>query len=70
MKKILYLFLLSPLFLYSQIENFSIVNNQILWQKVYESKLTKSEVIHLLKSSNKFSELSDNENTIYGATQI
>lgn len=69
MKKIFYLFLFAPLFVYSQIENFSILNNQIQWQKVYELKLTKSEVIHLLKSSNKFAELTDNEDTIYGVTQ-
>ena len=69
MKKIFYLFLFAPLFLFSQVENFSILNNQIQWQKVYESKLTKTDLLHFLKSSNKFSELSESENSIYGITQ-
>ncbi|MFL9834966.1 hypothetical protein [Chryseobacterium terrae] len=70
MKKITsLLFFLLFISSFAQISNFSIDNGQIHWQKIYESKLNKTDLLHFLKSSNKFSDLSESENSIYGITK-
>jgi hypothetical protein len=44
----------------SETDNFLIENGQVLWQKVYESDLTKEQLIEQIKSSGQFENISEN----------
>lgn len=67
MNKMLLLFSLIPFFAFSQENyNFLINNNQLEWQKIYESKMTKVEIENILKSNGMFKDLTIEENIIKG----
>jgi hypothetical protein len=44
----------------SETDNFAIENGQVIWQKVYETDLTKEELIGQIKSSGQFVNISEN----------
>jgi hypothetical protein len=67
MNKIFILFSLVSVLTFGQENyNFQIVNNQLEWQHVYETKMTKSEIEGLLKSNGIFKNLTIDENLITG----
>jgi len=47
-------------FTLSVTDNFEIENGQVLWQKVYETDLTKEQLIGQIKSSGQFVNISEN----------
>ena len=51
-------------FIPSETDNFEIENGLVLWQKVYETDLTKEELIKQIKSSGKFENISKNEESL------
>ncbi len=52
------IFLIS--FTLSETDNFEIEKGQVLWQKVYETDLTKEQLIGQVKSSGQFENISEN----------
>ncbi len=44
----------------SETDNFEIENGQVIWQKVYDTDLTKEQLIGQIKSSGKFKNISEN----------
>ena len=67
MKKILLfsLLIISQL-LFSQIENFTLSNNQVKWNKVYESSKTLQDVKNEIGGRNNLKIIEENENSIIG----
>ena len=66
MKSIL-LFLFSTVlisFNLSETNNFGIENGQVIWQKVYETNLTHSQIISQIKSSGDFKNISENDESL------
>lgn len=45
-------------------DNFQIENGLVLWQKVYETDLTKEQLIKQIKSSGQFENISENEESL------
>src|SRR5690606_2732900 len=67
MKRLILIFtFLSQLTFAQNNYNFSIQNNQIEWQKIYETNLTKNEVASILKTNGIFKNISFEENSITG----
>ena len=64
--KLIIAFILPILLVFNQSEtnNFKIDNGKLVWQKVYETELTKNELIGELKSSGNFKNIEENENGI------
>lgn len=64
--KPLLLFIFSTIlvgFNFSETDNFQIENGKVIWQKVYETDLTKKQLIEQIKSSGQFENISqDGEN--------
>jgi hypothetical protein len=63
---IVFFLFLSPLHIFSQTENenFRIDENQVVWQKTYETKLSKEALIDKIKTSGKFKNISLSENKL------
>lgn len=69
MKNSIILLLLFPVLFFSQVENFTANNRQLSWGKIYETSLSKNDLINILKSSGKFSITSEDDNSIFGSTK-
>ena len=65
MKKLILIFFLSCSILYfGQIENFKLENEQISWQKIYDTDKSFDEIYDLIKSNTQFSDVVRDENSI------
>ncbi|MBQ4913841.1 hypothetical protein J8L85_05290 [Maribacter sp. MMG018] len=51
-------------FTLSETDNFQIENGQVLWQKVFETNMTKEQLIEQIKSSGQFENISENEKSL------
>lgn len=54
---LLFFTLFTPFFNQTESENFLIETNQVIWQKTYETELSKEEIINKIKTSGKFENL-------------
>lgn len=66
MKKVLFLFVLISGFAFGQMENFVIENNQVRWNKVYETTKTFDELKEAVRSNAKLKITSETENSLTG----
>lgn len=61
---LLFFTLLASNFSQTENENFSIESNQLIWQKIYETKLSRGEIIDEIKTTGKFENINMLENKL------
>lgn len=66
MKKLIILFTFFSVFSYAQIENFSINNRVLQWQKIYNTEHEPTKLIEIIKSNSKIKIENISENSING----
>lgn len=66
MKTFLLIFIMVSGFALGQTENFKVANQQIEWQKIYESDKSSAELISMIKGTGKFKVSDESEASISG----
>lgn len=67
MKHFIIFLLLLPCLYLAQKENFTSVNRQIQWQKVYETSFSQNEILSIIKNSGKFTNIFTDNDSLTGS---